>query len=74
MEQQTFFDRDGAQPLAARLRPRTLDEFVGQRHRLGPGKVLTRLIESDHLSSMIFWGPPGAVSYTHLSSASWRRV
>ena len=59
MEQQTFFDRDGAQPLAARLRPRTLDEFVGQRHLLGPGKVLTRLIESDHLSSMIFWGPPG---------------
>ena len=36
MEQQTFFDRDGAQPLAARLRPRTLDEFVGQRHLLGP--------------------------------------
>ena len=59
MEQQTFFDRDGAQPLAARLRPRTLDEFVGQRHLLGPGKVLTRLIEGDHLSSMIFWGPPG---------------
>lgn len=59
MEQQTFFNRDGAQPLAARLRPRTLDEFVGQRHLLGPGKVLTRLIESDHLSSMIFWGPPG---------------
>ena len=59
MEQQTFFDRDGAQPLAARLRPRTLDEFVGQRHLLGPGKVLRRLIESDQLSSMIFWGPPG---------------
>ncbi|MCI6040101.1 MAG: replication-associated recombination protein A, partial [Clostridiales bacterium] len=59
MEQQTLFDRDGTQPLAARLRPRTLDEFVGQRHLLGPGKVLTRLIESDHLSSMIFWGPPG---------------
>lgn len=39
--------------------PATLDEFVGQRHLLGPGKVLTRLIESDHLSSMIFWGPPG---------------
>ena len=41
MEQQTFFERDGAQPLAARLRPRTLDEFVGQHHLLGPGKVLT---------------------------------
>ena len=41
MEQQMLFDRDGTQPLAARLRPRTLDEFVGQRHLLGPGKVLT---------------------------------
>ena len=59
MEQQTLFDRGDSQPLAARLRPRTLGEFVGQRHLLGPGKVLTRLIESDHLSSMIFWGPPG---------------
>ena len=59
MEQQTLFDRGDSQPLAARLRPRTLEEFVGQRHLLGPGKVLTRLIESDHLSSMIFWGPPG---------------
>ena len=59
MEQQTLFDRGNSQPLAARLRPRTLEEFVGQRHLLGPGKVLSRLIESDHLSSMIFWGPPG---------------
>ena len=59
MEQQTLFDRGDSQPLAARLRPRTLEEFVGQRHLLGPGKVLSRLIESDHLSSMIFWGPPG---------------
>ena len=47
------------QPLAARLRPQTLDEFVGQTHLLGPGKVLRRLIESDQVSSMIFWGPPG---------------
>ncbi len=47
------------QPLAARLRPRTLDEFVGQKHLLGQGKVLRRLIESDQISSMIFWGPPG---------------
>ena len=59
MEQQTLFDRGDSQPLAARLRPRTLEEFVGQRHLLGSGKVLSRLIESDHLSSMIFWGPPG---------------
>ena len=59
MEQQTFFDQRGAAPLAARLRPETLDEVVGQSHLLGPGKVLRRLIEGDQISSMIFWGPPG---------------
>lgn len=59
MEQPTFFEKDAPQPLAARLRPRTLDEFVGQQHLLGPDKVLRRLIEGDSLSSMIFWGPPG---------------
>ena len=59
MEQTTLFERRAPQPLAARLRPRTLEEYVGQTHLLGPGKVLRRLIESDHLSSMIFWGPPG---------------
>ena len=62
--QQSFFDAPQepdlmAQPLAARLRPRTLDEYAGQRHLIGPGKVLRRLIESDRISSMIFWGPPG---------------
>ncbi|MBW3645842.1 MAG: AAA family ATPase, partial [Actinobacteria bacterium] len=46
-------------PLAARLRPRTLDEVVGQDHLLGPGRPLRRLIESDRLSSVILWGPPG---------------
>ncbi|HEX5614051.1 MAG TPA: replication-associated recombination protein A [Acidimicrobiia bacterium] len=46
-------------PLAARLRPRTLDEIVGQRHLLGAGKPLRVLIESDRLSSLILWGPPG---------------
>jgi putative ATPase len=47
-------------PLAARLRPRTLEEFVGQEHILGPGKLLRRAIESDRLfSSIILWGPPG---------------
>ncbi len=59
MEQPTFFDDSGTQPLAARLRPRTLEEFVGQTHLLGEGKVLRRLIENDSVSSMIFWGPPG---------------
>lgn len=59
MEQTTFFDGGQTQPLAARLRPKTLDEFVGQTHLLGEGKVLRRLIEGDRISSMIFWGPPG---------------
>ncbi len=59
MEQTTLFGASAAEPLAARLRPRTLDEFAGQQHLLGPGKVLRRLIESDQIASMIFWGPPG---------------
>ena len=59
MEQQTFFSQEASAPLAARLRPQTLDEIAGQRHLLGEGKILRRLIESDHVSSMIFWGPPG---------------
>lgn len=59
MEQGTLFAGGAAQPLAARLRPDTLEEFAGQRHLLGEGKVLRRLIESDRISSMIFWGPPG---------------
>ena len=46
-------------PLAARLRPRTLDELVGQEHLLGPGKPLRRLIEADRLSSILLFGPPG---------------
>jgi putative ATPase len=49
----------GLQPLAERMRPRTLDEFIGQEKLLGPGKPLRVQIESDNLSSMIFWGPPG---------------
>ena len=57
--QQSMFDNPSLQPLAARLRPQTLEEFVGQTHLLGPGKVLRRLIEGDHIASMIFWGPPG---------------
>ena len=47
------------QPLAARMRPASLDEIAGQQHLLGPGKVLRRLIQSDSITSMIFWGPPG---------------
>ena len=46
-------------PLAARVRPRTVDEYVGQQHLLGPGKALRELIEKDELGSLILWGPPG---------------
>jgi putative ATPase len=46
-------------PLAARMRPRTLDEFVGQEHIVGPGRLLRRAIQADQLSSLIFYGPPG---------------
>ncbi len=49
-----------AQPLAQRMRPRTLDEVVGQQHLLAPGRALRRSIESDHTPSMILWGPPGS--------------
>src|SRR5512134_1113583 len=47
------------QPLAARMRPRTLAEFVGQTHILGPGQLLRRAIEADRIQSLIFFGPPG---------------
>ncbi|MEK7426481.1 MAG: AAA family ATPase, partial [Actinomycetota bacterium] len=46
-------------PLAARLRPRSLDDVVGQEHLVGPGRPLRRLVEQDRLTSAIFWGPPG---------------
>ena len=61
MEQQSLFGNRAGQdmPLATRMRPRTLEEFAGQRHLLGKGKVLRQLIEEDRVSSMIFWGPPG---------------
>ena len=59
MEQINMFEKESDQPLAARLRPRDLNEFVGQKHLLGEGKVLRRLIENDNIGSMIFWGPPG---------------
>ncbi len=48
-----------AQPLAARMRPRALDEFVGQQHFLGPGKLLRRLLKADRMGSVLFYGPPG---------------
>jgi len=58
--QNPAFEPGDQAPLATRMRPRTLEEFVGQEHILGPGKLLRRLIEEDRLSSTIFWGPPGS--------------
>ena len=51
--------RESVRPLAARMRPRTLDEFLGQRHILAPGKLLRRMLEADRISSVVFYGPPG---------------
>lgn len=58
-EEQEQLHAAQAMPLAARMRPRTLEEFVGQEHFLGPGKLLRRLLEADRLGSLIFYGPPG---------------
>ncbi len=58
-KQQTLLNTNLSEPLAARLRPETIDEVVGQEHLLGPGRILRRIIEQDAVSSMIFWGPPG---------------
>ena len=60
MEQLSLFDsREKTAPLASRLRPNTLEDYVGQKHLIGKGTILRRLIEEDRISSMIFWGPPG---------------
>ncbi|HEV8496414.1 MAG TPA: replication-associated recombination protein A [Gemmatimonadaceae bacterium] len=56
----SLFERKSQQPLAARMRPRTLDDIVGQRHLLAPGKPLRDAIEKGSVGSMIFWGPPGS--------------
>lgn len=68
--------RDAVRPLAARMRPRTLDEFVGQQHILGPGKLLRRLLEADRISSVVFYGPPGTgkTSLAELIARHTRRV
>ena len=59
MGEPSLFSSTIPQPLAARLRPETLDDYIGQTHLLGAQRVLRRLIENDVISSMIFWGPPG---------------
>src|SRR5690554_3617910 len=58
--QSGLFSGETREPLAARMRPRTLDEFVGQDRIVGPGRLLRRAIQADQLSSVIFYGPPGA--------------
>ena len=59
MEQTSLFSLELNEPLASRMRPNSLDEFVGQTHLIGEGKILRKMIETDNVSSMIFWGPPG---------------
>ena len=72
-DQVSMLEQPAAQPLAARLRPETLDEIVGQQHLLGPGRILRRIIEQDAVSSMIFWGPPG-VGKTTLATVIARQT
>lgn len=61
MEQLSLFTEEVNRnaPLASRLRPETLDDYIGQEHLIGEGKVLRQMLEKDSISSMIFWGPPG---------------
>ncbi len=78
MEQMSLFDampdgRNMTVPLASRLRPQELGDFIGQEHLLGQGKMLRQLIEKDQISSMIFWGPPG-VGKTTLAGIIARRT
>ncbi len=72
-DQVSLLEQPVAQPLAARLRPQTLDEIVGQKHLLGPGRILRRIIEQDAVTSMIFWGPPG-VGKTTLATVIARQT
>src|SRR5690625_2024651 len=59
MNERSLFESDLDQPLAARMRPRNLEEYIGQDHILAPGRLLRRAIQADQLSSLIFYGPPG---------------
>lgn len=73
MYQSTLFDGQQTRPLASRMRPEELDEFAGQQHLLGHGKVLRQMIDQDRVTSMIFWGPPG-VGKTTLARIIARRT
>jgi putative ATPase len=57
-------------PLAERLRPQSLDDFIGQKHLVGKGAVLRKMIESGRLPSIIFWGTPGCVGKNYLANRS----
>ena len=57
--QESLFENFKNEPLASRMRPQNLSEFAGQSHLIGEGKLLRKMIETDNISSMIFWGPPG---------------
>ncbi len=59
MEYASLFEKLNSEPLASRMRPRSLQEFVGQQQLIGENRILRKMIESDNISSMIFWGPPG---------------
>ncbi len=61
MEQLSLFTQENnlSAPLASRLRPQTLDDYIGQEHLVGKGKILRQMLDTDRVSSMIFWGPPG---------------
>lgn len=59
MEQNSLFESQVSGPLADRMRPLTLDEYIGQHHLVDEGKILKRMIDRDEVQSMIFWGPPG---------------
>ena len=57
-----------AQPLAERMRPKTLDDYIGQKHLVGEGAVLRRMIDAGRISSFILWGPPGVGREDHVGS------
>ena len=70
---ESLFVNPSDEPLAARMRPDNLENFAGQEHLIAPGKILRRIIDSDKIPSMIFWGPPG-VGKTTLASIIAKRT
>lgn len=72
-ETRSLFETPSDEPLAARMRPTSLDDFAGQEHLIAPGRILRRIIDSDSIPSMIFWGPPG-VGKTSLASIIARKT